>query len=66
MEKRRINFKYINEKRLGFCDFIELIRGNLTKKITKNRGFMNEESKIIIFKSLYEDEKSFFSFSYSY
>ena len=41
MEKREINFKYINEKRLGFCDFIELIREDLLKNISKNRGFIH-------------------------
>ena len=42
-ENSYIEFEYINEKRLGIYDFVESIKTDLTKKISKNRGFINEK-----------------------
>ena len=42
LQKKKIEFKYINEKRLGIYDFVESIKTDLIKKISKNRGFIDE------------------------
>ena len=64
MEKNGIiELKYINEKRLGVHDFIESIKKDLLKKISKNRVFIDEE-RIIYFEIWHTDnnDKWFLSF----
>ena len=41
--KRLFGFNYYNKEKLGFCDFIEVIKEDLLKHISKNRGFICEE-----------------------
>ena len=54
---RLIDFYYYNKKKLGFCFFIEEIKEDLLKHISKNRGFILNEN--IIFLIDYTDYKYF-------
>ena len=65
MKKERLTLKYLNEKRLGVHDFIESIKTDLLYNISKNRGFIDEERKIIYFEIWHTDnnnDKWFLSF----
>ena len=48
-----ISLKYYNRKKLRICDFIETIREDLLKKISKNRGFIDKKNGYIYFEIIY-------------
>ena len=50
--KDTVDIKYFNEKELGFCDFIEEIKEDFLKNISKNRGLLFE-GKCIAFDVYY-------------
>ena len=51
-----IDINYLNEKELSFCDFIEEIKEDLLKKISKNRCFIDEKNSHIYFEIIYYDD----------
>ena len=63
-KNRKIELKYLNEKRLGVHDFIESIKTDLLFNISKNRGYNDE---VIDFEICYTDNnnKSYFCFRYN-
>ena len=54
--KRLFGFNYYNKEKLGFCDFIEVIKEDLLKHISKNRGFIHEKDRYIYFTINYDDD----------
>ena len=72
---RFFSLQYYNDKKLNVCDFIESIKEDLLKILSKNRGFIEEKQgdedddkyaiKIRISYEIFEDGTSFYYYSNS-